>query len=88
MRGSWTPGPPHPAQRAERVPTWVLLRPDDDSVCFGPLPRSCHDRHPEWGLSNIRQTRRMGVKVRSDPRGQVSAGLSQRRDAVKSRVVV
>jgi hypothetical protein len=52
-------GAPPRAARAERVPTRVLLRPDDDSACFGPLPRSCHDRHPGWGLSNIRQTRRM-----------------------------
>ena len=51
-------GPPPRAARRART-TWVLLRPDDDSACFGPLPRSCDDRHPGRGLSNIRQTRRM-----------------------------
>ena len=48
-------GPPTRAARRARTNV-VLLRPDDDSACFAPSPRSCHDRHPGWGLSNIRQT--------------------------------
>jgi hypothetical protein len=38
-------GPPR-AARAERVPTRVLLRPDDDdSAWHGPLHRSCQAHH-------------------------------------------
>lgn len=51
--------PPPRAARAEHVPTRVLLRPNDDSACFGPTASVVPAPPSERGVSNIRRTRHM-----------------------------